>query len=69
MPRSIQEILDHADELARSYEDYDPAEGDQVPVEEYLLRRAVLTRARYWVASGVISASVFWIASPWTSRS
>jgi hypothetical protein len=33
MPRSIQEILDYADELAKSFEDYDPAEGDQVPVE------------------------------------
>jgi hypothetical protein len=46
MPLSIQEILDHAEELAKRFEDYDPAEGDQVPVEEYLLRRAVLTRAR-----------------------
>lgn len=46
MPRSIQEILDHADELAKRFEDYDPAEGDKVPVEEYLLRRAALTRAR-----------------------
>ena len=25
MPRSIQEILDHADELAKRFEDYDPA--------------------------------------------
>jgi hypothetical protein len=46
MPRSIQEILDHADELAKRFEDYDPAEGDQVPVEEYQLRRAALTRAQ-----------------------
>jgi hypothetical protein len=46
IPRSIQEILDHADELAKRFEDYDPAEADQVPVEEYLLRRAALTRAR-----------------------
>ena len=45
MPRSIQEILDHA-ELAKRFEDYDPAEGDLVPAEEYLLRRAALTRAR-----------------------
>jgi hypothetical protein len=46
MPRSIQDILDHADELAKRFEDYEPAEGDQVLVEEYLLRRAALARAR-----------------------
>lgn len=46
MPRSIQEILDHADELAQQFEDYDPAIGDERPVEEYLLRRAALARAR-----------------------
>jgi hypothetical protein len=46
MPSSILDILDHADELARGFEDYEPAEGDQVAVEEYLLRRAALTRAR-----------------------
>ena len=46
MPRSIQDILDHADELAKRFEDYEPVEGDQVPVEEYLLRRAALARAR-----------------------
>jgi hypothetical protein len=46
MPRSIQEILDQADELAKRFEDYEPGEGDQVPVEEYLLRRAALARVR-----------------------
>lgn len=46
MPRSIQEILDHADELARRFEDYEPADGDERPVEEYLLERATLDRAR-----------------------
>jgi hypothetical protein len=46
MPRSIQEILDHAERLVRHFEEYAPAEGDEVPVEEYLLRRAVLGRAR-----------------------
>lgn len=46
MPRSIQDILDQADELAKRFEDNEPGEGDQVPVEEYLLRRAALTRAR-----------------------
>ena len=46
MPRSIQEILDHADELAGRFEDYEPTEGDERPVEEYLLERATLDRAR-----------------------
>ncbi len=46
MPRSIQEILDHADELATQFENYEPAPEDEQPVEEYLLRRAVLARAR-----------------------
>jgi hypothetical protein len=46
MPRSIQEILDHADELTERFEDYEPAEGDERSVEEYLLQRAALARAR-----------------------
>ncbi len=46
MPRSIQDILDHADELAKRFEDFDPDHADDVPVEEYLLQRAVVARAR-----------------------
>ena len=46
MPRSIQEILDHADELAARLEAYDPKADDERPVEEYLLERAALARAR-----------------------
>lgn len=46
MPRSIQDILDHADGLAERFENYVPAEGDERPVEEYLLERATLDRAR-----------------------
>jgi hypothetical protein len=46
MPRSIQEILDHANELAEQFEEYNPGVGDERPVEEYLLGRAALTRAR-----------------------
>lgn len=46
MPRTIQEILDHADELAKRGEAYEPGEGDERLVEEYLLQRAVLARAR-----------------------
>ena len=46
MPRSIQEILDQADALAERFEDYDPEPGDERPVEEYLIERAALARAR-----------------------
>lgn len=46
MPRSIQEILDHADELAERFENYEPSDGDERPVEEYMLERAALGRAR-----------------------
>lgn len=46
MPRSIQEILDHGDELARRFENYEPSQSDERPVEEYLLQRAVVARAR-----------------------
>jgi hypothetical protein len=46
MPRSMQDILDHADELAKRFEDYDPSPDDEVAVAEYLLRRAALDRAR-----------------------
>lgn len=31
MPRSIQEILDHADELAQRFEDYEPDPNDERP--------------------------------------
>jgi len=46
MPRSIQEILDHGDQLAKRFEDYEPKPGDERPVEEYLLERATVARAR-----------------------
>ena len=46
MPRSIQDILDHADELAAKFENYEPDPTDDRLVEEYLLERAALARAR-----------------------
>jgi hypothetical protein len=46
MPRSIQEILDHADELEKQLQNYEPSPDDEVDVAEYLLRRAALGRAR-----------------------
>jgi hypothetical protein len=46
MPKTIQEILDHADDLAKRFEDYEPTKNDERPVAEYLLQRAALARAR-----------------------
>jgi len=58
MPRSIQEILDHADELAQRFEEYEPGKGEERPVEVYLLERAVLSRARSerQIVDGVVAA-------------
>jgi hypothetical protein len=58
MPRSLQDILDHADELARRFEDYQPDPDDEIDVAEYLLRRAALGRARgeRQVAEAVVAA-------------
>ena len=46
MPRSMQDILDHADELAKRFEEYEPSPEDEVAVAEHLLRRAALARAQ-----------------------
>jgi hypothetical protein len=47
MPRTVQEILDHGDELARRFEDYEPAPGDERDPEAFLaLRRAVASRSQ-----------------------
>lgn len=58
MPRSIQEILDQADALAVKFEDYEPDAANERPVEEYMLERAALARARSerQVADAVIAA-------------
>jgi len=58
MPRSIQEILDHADELAEKFQDFDPDSADERPVQEYMLERAALGRARSerQVADAVVAA-------------
>lgn len=45
MPRSIRDILEHADELQRRFEAYVPSEHDEVLLEDYLLQRAVVQRA------------------------
>ncbi len=45
MPKSMKEVLDHADELARRFEQFDPALASEISVTELALRRAVLARA------------------------
>lgn len=46
MPRPIQEILDHADDLAKRFEDYEPQiEDERDPISLRQLRDAVLARS------------------------
>lgn len=46
MPRSVNEIFEHADELARRFEDFDPdSAGDREVPSLSALRRAVLQRS------------------------
>ncbi len=46
MPRTVQDILDHADELAKRFEDYEPSPADERDPEVFgELRRAVLSRS------------------------
>jgi hypothetical protein len=46
MPRSREEIIEHADELAKRFEGYEPNAGDERGVAEYLLGRAAIELAR-----------------------
>lgn len=46
MPRTVDEILQHADELAARFENYDPSEDDELDAEAVaLLRSAVQERS------------------------
>lgn len=46
MPRTVQEILDHADELAKRFENYQPADHEERRPRAFVaLRDAVLTRS------------------------
>jgi hypothetical protein len=46
MPRTVQDILDHADELAKRFDDYTPNEQDERDAESFnALRDAVLSRS------------------------
>ncbi|MBS1848986.1 MAG: hypothetical protein JST73_11985 [Actinobacteria bacterium] len=46
MPKSVQEILDHADELAKRFEDYEPDLADERSPDSLAhLRDAALARS------------------------
>lgn len=46
MPRTIHDILDHADELAKRFEDYEPKASDERdPAVFVALRRGVVARS------------------------
>mgnify|MGYP001816610014 FL=1 len=45
MPRTAQEILDHADELAARFETHEPGDGVHDAMELRLVREAFLARA------------------------
>ncbi len=56
MPRTVRDILDHGDELARRFEDYEPRPGDERFPETFAaLRHAVLERAK---AEGALQEAV-----------
>ncbi len=47
MPRTVQDILDHGDGLAKRFEDYESAPDDERDPEVFLaLRRAVTSRSQ-----------------------
>ena len=46
MPRTVQDILDHADELSKHFEAYEPLTADERDPKAFVeLRRAVLSRS------------------------
>lgn len=56
MPRSLQEILDQSDELAKRFEDYEPTEVDRRPVAPlHRARTAVRAKAE---AEAEVAAAV-----------
>jgi hypothetical protein len=56
MPRSAEEILSHADELARQFEDYEPAGGDVRDAEA--LRYVATAFARVAASQRDLAAAV-----------
>jgi hypothetical protein len=68
MPRSLQDILDHADELADAFEAWDPTpDQERPPTPEMLLRRAAWKRAEAerQLADAVVKAREVGVA--WTA--
>lgn len=46
MPRTVQDILDHADELAKRFEEYEPGVGDERDPQVFVaLRESVMARS------------------------
>jgi sugar-specific transcriptional regulator TrmB len=46
MPRTVQDILDHAEELAKRFEEYEPSTSDERNPQVFTeLREAVLSRS------------------------
>ncbi len=46
MPRTVQDILDHADKLAKRFEEYEPSATDRRDPEVFAeLRQAVMSRS------------------------
>ena len=46
MPRTVQDILDHADELASRFEEYEPSASDERNPQAFTeLREAVLSKS------------------------
>ncbi|MEO6715171.1 MAG: hypothetical protein ABIM89_17350 [Mycobacteriales bacterium] len=46
MPRTVQDILDHAEELAKRFENYEPAANDERDPQVFAaLRDAVVSRS------------------------
>jgi hypothetical protein len=47
MPRTVQDILEHGDELAKRFEDYEPSADDERDPEVFAaLRRSVVARSQ-----------------------
>jgi hypothetical protein len=66
MPRTLQEILEHADELAERFENHEPAEGDRMTDAELALSRAVIASARSDKAVADAVAAARATGSSWT---
>ena len=65
MPRTVQDILYHADELANRFENYDPNEQDERDPEAFTaLRDGVLSAPTRNVQSGPPSRTLERTATP-----